>query len=168
MYVKNLTTVTSELATVEEFSLDEVTGDTFLFSVFVQEMEKKHRHENLLCWKEIALFKLRYDESRPKENSSRAWYIYRKFLVPCVELEVSCHSEARNKIMFSLADPKCTTFDSVQKNCFSSIKNEDWKVFKGTEAYKKLGHILRQSAQELAASGQGSDKIQSSQTCIVQ
>ena len=131
-------------------------------------MEKRHSHENLLCWKEISLFKMRYDESRPKENSSRAWYIYRKFLVPCVELEVSCHSEVRSKIMVALADPKATTFDSVQKNCFSSIKNENWKVFKRTESYKNLGHLLRQRAQELAANGEGPDKILKSQTCIVQ
>ena len=131
-------------------------------------MKKRHSHENLLCWKEIALFKLRYQEKRANENSSRAWYIYRKFIVPCVELEVSCHSEVRSNIMFSLANPQQDMFAEVEKNCWSSIKNENWKAFRSTDAYKALGDTLRAAARNLAANGELQDGTSQSQTCIVQ
>jgi len=145
-------------------SLEQALKDQFILDEFVEEAKRRHCAESILCWRDIQLYKFRFDKKkRPLEVKSRAWHIFTTYLIPMSKYEISYNSLERNDLALQLANPAKDTFDKVENSCLKLIKHDLWPTFMESKAFKSLANMLRIKAKEMT----GKD-FSNSKSCLIQ
>ena len=122
------------------FTLDEILGCRVLFTRFLEYLRESYNSECLLCYRHILIFKARME--RGCEAVDESWDIYKYFIAPGAQFEVSCNQQMRKKVMLALASPKLTTYDEVLQTVSSSL-SAAFAEYSTTQEYAGLSRFLR-------------------------
>ncbi|ETW06542.1 hypothetical protein H310_02769 [Aphanomyces invadans] len=123
----NVTTTAATIETVE-ITLDSILGDSVLFDELHTYLNKKFNSENLKCVREICIFEDLAKEKDVFVTKKKAWAIYRNFVMPGSQFEVSCSNATRKNVMQRLGCPVEKMFDEVKETTMMTLK-QDLKGF---------------------------------------
>ncbi|KAG9399124.1 hypothetical protein AC1031_012081 [Aphanomyces cochlioides] len=122
--------VITTAATIEsaDITLEDILGDTVLFEEMHTYLNKKFNSENLKCVREICIFELLSKEKDINNTKKKAWAIYRNFIMPGSQFEVSCSNATRKNVMQRLGCPLERMFEEVKETTMLTLK-QDLKGF---------------------------------------
>ena len=113
--------------------MDEILSDHYLILLFMQWAKRRIASENVLCWRQIQIFKARFDEdvaSRDGAESRRnAWAIFSMFLDDGAPHEVSISSVMRVSIGYQIGVPQRCMFDKVEDRVYRVLSHDHYESF---------------------------------------
>lgn len=137
-----------ELTADRKFELHEIINDRHLCGVMREYLDKCFCVENLLCVCEITFFEELMAAGERSAGRTKAWSIYRMFLLEGCPLEVSSTAVLRKDIAHSLADPKMGIFAAVKQGALAMLR-ADFQRFKSQPEYSGLGTMMREKYIEM-------------------
>ena len=115
------------LKTGFRFSMDDFLIDKVLYLAFLDHLDELRSSENLRCLQAIALYKQLVngcflDQSLRKQAVEQSWTIYKFFVAEDSAYEVSVNDAVSIDIRRDLANPNYGTFDKIDLNCRTALR----------------------------------------------